>query len=55
MVMRSGLTGTWWVVLSYKDLGEGRFEALTKHMVAPESAKQLEELYSFFNPEPPGE
>lgn len=46
MVMRSGLTGTWWVVMRYKDLGEGRFEALEKHRLADDSARQLEELSS---------
>ena len=46
MVMRSELTGTWWVVMRYKDLGEGRFEALEKHMLADDSAQQLEEMRS---------
>lgn len=46
MVMRSDLTGTWWVVLRYKDLGEGRFEALDKHMLADDTARQLEEMRS---------
>lgn len=44
MVMRSELTGTWWVVTRYKHLGEGRFEAIEKHMLAAESAEQLEIL-----------
>jgi hypothetical protein len=46
MVMRSGLTGTWWVVMRYKDLGEGRLEALEKHRLADNSAQQLEEMRS---------
>lgn len=44
MIMRSDLTGTWWVVTRYKHLGEGRFEALEKHILARESAEQLETL-----------
>ena len=42
MVMRSGLTDTWWVVLRYKALGDGRYEALDKHQLHPESVKILE-------------
>lgn len=49
MVMRAGLTGTWYVVMRYKDLGEGRFEALEKHVLAADSAKQLEDMRSFFD------
>lgn len=45
MVMRSGLTGTWWVVTRYKNLGDGRFEAIEKHLLAAESAGQLEEAF----------
>jgi hypothetical protein len=44
MVMRAGLTGTWYIVMRYKDLGEGRFEALEKHRLAENSARQLEEM-----------
>jgi hypothetical protein len=33
LLMRSELTGTVYVVTSYKDLGEGRIEALKKYDV----------------------
>jgi hypothetical protein len=44
MLSRSDLTGTWWVVLRYKDLGEGRFEALEKHPLSADQQAQLEAM-----------
>lgn len=44
MLMRGGLSQRWYVVLRYKDLGEGRFEALEKHELAADSAAQLDRL-----------
>lgn len=42
MLMHSSLTDTWWVVLRYKPLGDGNYEALDKHQLHPESVKTLE-------------
>jgi hypothetical protein len=44
MLMRGGLTDRWYVVLRYKDLGDGRFEALDKHELHPDSMRQLNRL-----------
>jgi hypothetical protein len=43
--MRSGMTGKWYVVTAYRDLGEGRFMASTKRPVHPDDAAGLEAAY----------
>jgi hypothetical protein len=44
-VMRSSMTGKWYVVSSYRDLGEGRFEASVKREVHPDDAVGLEDAF----------
>jgi len=45
-VTRSPLTGTWYVVSAYHDLGGGRFAATQKREVHPDDAAGLERLWS---------
>jgi hypothetical protein len=44
-VLRSPMTGTWYVVTSYRDLGEGRFAASEKREVHKDDAAGLESAY----------
>lgn len=44
MLMRGGISDRWYVVLRYKDTGDGRFEAIEKHELHPDSAQQLDAL-----------
>jgi hypothetical protein len=41
-VFRSVLTGTWYVVSAYHDLGDGRFIAAKKREIHPDDARLLE-------------
>lgn len=41
-VLRSGMTGTWYVVTSYRDYGGGQFLASVKREVHPDDAAGLE-------------
>lgn len=49
MLMRSGLTDQWYVVLRYEDKGDGLFVALDKHELHPVSARQLDALLADHN------
>lgn len=51
MLMQGGLSNRWYVVLRYKDLGDGRFEAIEKHELHPDSARQMDELTDFGDPD----
>jgi hypothetical protein len=51
-VLRSVLTGRWYVVTSYRDLGDGRFIASKKREVHPDDEKWLEGLFQFNEPRP---
>ena len=44
-VLRSRMTDRWYVVTSYRDLGEGRFIASAKREVHPDDAAGLEAAY----------
>lgn len=43
-VMQSGLTGVWYAVTDYVDLGDDRFEAKAKHKLPPDNQRELSEL-----------
>jgi hypothetical protein len=45
LIMRSGLTGAWYVVSAYTDHGNGAITAGVKREVSETSARQLETLY----------
>jgi hypothetical protein len=45
-VLRSPMTGTWYVVTAYRDLGEGRFMATAKRAVHEADAAGLEAAYA---------
>lgn len=47
-VLRSGMTDTWYVVTSYRDLGEGKFIASVKRPVHKDDAVGLESAYQCF-------
>lgn len=44
-IIRSALSGTWYVVTSYRDLGGGTFIASAKREIHPDDARDLEALY----------
>ena len=44
-VLRSPMTGAWYVVTSYYDRGGGRFEATAKRKVHPDDVAGLEAAY----------
>lgn len=48
MIMRGGLSDRWYVVLRYKDLGDGNFEAIEKHELHPESVRQLDAMLAAY-------
>ncbi len=54
MPMRSGLTGTWYVVTDYTNRGEGRYEAKTKHALSPDQAAQLDAMREALAASTPG-
>lgn len=44
MLMRSDLTGTWYVVTDYQDLGDGHYCAKAKHRLPDNTQEQLESM-----------
>ncbi len=44
-VLRSGLTGTWYVVTQYAVRGNGAVEAAQKHQMHPDDAAALEAAF----------
>jgi hypothetical protein len=40
-LMRGGLTGRWYIVTRYKDLGDGNYEATEKHELDAKSVQYL--------------
>lgn len=44
-VLRSPLTGTWYVVTAYRDYGHGNIEAVVKREVHPDDATGLESMF----------
>jgi hypothetical protein len=48
-LMRSPLTGTWYVVTAYTDQGGGIYRASTKHALEPQMQEQLEAMREAFS------
>ena len=46
MLMRSDLTGTWYVVTDYTHQGEGHYRSKAKHRLPSEMQEQLERMRS---------
>jgi hypothetical protein len=45
-LVRSGLTGTWYVVTAYTDRGNGRIEALAKHALDEQTQEWLQAAFA---------